>query len=114
MSLTGWAYTSQSLHIHIYYYIINYIIYIYKMVLNNLPEDTLKNVTSYLLPSDVFNLCMSYPTDEKRYKPLLIGSLGNSLRRVMGSGSVKFRSSDPLQSFCDMTEFSPRGSIVLR
>ena len=83
------------------------------MDLNILPGDALKHVVGYLLPRDVFNLSMSFP-DDKRYRPLLIGSLHDNLSRVMRSGRAKFNSSDPLRSFIGMTAYSPRGSIVLR
>ena len=83
------------------------------MDLNILPGDALRHVVGYLLPRDVFNLSMSFP-DDKRYRPLLIGSLHDNLSRVMRSGRARFKSLDPLQSFIGMTAYSPRGSIVLR
>ena len=64
------------------------------MDLNILPGDALRHVVGYLLPRDVFNLSMSFP-DDKRYRPLLIGSLHDNLSRVMRSGRARFKSFGP-------------------
>ena len=81
---------------------------------NVLPEDALKKIVSYIPPCDVFNLCRAYPDDIQKDKGLLLWSLECSLNLALKSSSTKFKSSDPLQSFCNMTDYSPRGSIVLR
>jgi len=90
------------------------------MNVNNLPNDLLAHILSYLIPCDLYAFSKveftesTHVNDRTQYDKLLKVSLSNSLNQLLKTSNTKFKCHNPLESFVALTERLPEGSLCIR